>query len=102
MMAATAVPARADAGRPADPPGFPAAEVARLRCPLSVMSTVYVEGFEDRRECQPDACTKTGAWLYQACTGIGVRWAGRESNPRATDYESAALTAELPARPFGG
>src|SRR3954471_22372658 len=26
------------------------------------------------------------------------QWAGWESNPRATDYESAALTAELPAR----
>src|SRR4051794_32682161 len=26
------------------------------------------------------------------------RWAGQESNLRTTDYESAALTAELPAR----
>ena len=26
------------------------------------------------------------------------RWAGKDSNLRATDYESAALTPELPAR----
>ena len=26
------------------------------------------------------------------------RWAGVDSNHRATDYESAALTPELPAR----
>jgi hypothetical protein len=30
-------------------------------------------------------------WLYS-------EWAGVDSNHRATDYESAALTAELPAR----
>ena len=30
------------------------------------------------------------------------RWAGEDSNLRLTDYESAALTAELPARPPGG
>src|SRR3954464_2528453 len=29
-------------------------------------------------------------------------WAGWGSNPRATDYESAALTTELPARPTAG
>src|SRR3954451_16674015 len=28
-------------------------------------------------------------------------WAGEDSNLRTTDYESAALTAELPARPVG-
>ena len=29
------------------------------------------------------------------------RWAGEDSNLRLTDYESAALTAELPAPPGG-
>jgi hypothetical protein len=29
------------------------------------------------------------------------RWAGQDSNLGLTDYESAALTAELPARPGG-
>ncbi|MCW2990419.1 MAG: hypothetical protein JWM73_1013 [Solirubrobacterales bacterium] len=34
----------------------------------------------------------------QAHLAQHIKWAGVESNHRTTDYESAALTAELPAR----
>jgi hypothetical protein len=38
--------------------------------------------------------------LVRSCAAISsaFRWAGEDSNLRPTDYESAALTAELPAR----
>jgi hypothetical protein len=37
----------------------------------------------------PARCPVWATWLY--------KWAGEDSNLRPTDYESAALTTELPA-----
>jgi hypothetical protein len=37
-------------------------------------------------------------YLRLAHPGLQPEWAGQGSNLRPTDYESAALTAELPAR----
>src|SRR5207253_5131899 len=47
---------------------------------------------------------RRSAWLGFDVSAAGaapsapLRWAGQDSNLRPTDYESAALTAELPAR----
>ena len=51
---------------------------------------------EARRAAAPPARACQPAWTV--VVRAGSVWAGVDSNHRATDYESAALTAELPAR----
>ena len=43
--------------------------------------------------------TCTNAWKEKSCLRVGW-WALKDLNLRPTDYESAALTAELRARAF--
>ena len=96
------------AGVPAVPPRRPTARdsfavTPSPRCDSSVTLGPANHGREQRilaiRDLASDGGLRDAARPGEDRRRASDQWAGWESNPRSTDYESAALTAELPARP---
>lgn len=59
-------------------------EQDKVRCPRCMGATLETDGLHRGRWCRK-------------CRGTGRVWADRGSNPEPSDYESRALTIELPA-----
>jgi hypothetical protein len=81
--------------------GRPQTFFARAKTPRSTLSTLFrVLGVIRLPRCTRFAGRAWNASTYGGKVPITsyVPWPGEDSNLRATDYESAALTAELPGR----